>query len=122
MKTKIFFEKSHLESLMLYQIKSCRLPSPVPEYRFHNVRRWRFDLAWPDQMLAVEIEGGTWKAVSRHISGRGFHNDCIKYNSAVMLGWRILRFDGDLVRSGEALKVLEQVLEISVASDGDHGA
>ena len=23
------------------------LPGPVPEYRFHPTRRWRFDYAWP---------------------------------------------------------------------------
>ena len=33
-------------------------PSCVNELVFHPVRRWRFDHAWPTQMIAVEIHGG----------------------------------------------------------------
>ena len=110
MNPQSILKRSHLETLLLNQLKICQLPEPVREYRFHHARRWRFDMAWPDCLLAVEIEGGTWKLKSRHTSGSGFHNDCLKYNSAILLGWRVLRFDGDMVRSGEALKVLEQAL------------
>jgi len=37
-------------------------PEPVREYRFHPKRKWRFDFAWPDCQVAVEIEGGVWRA------------------------------------------------------------
>lgn len=39
----------------------CRdfgLSSPVSEYKFHESRRWRFDYAWPDHKIALEVEGG----------------------------------------------------------------
>ena len=30
---------------------------PQREYRFDDVRKWRFDFAWPSLMFAVEVEG-----------------------------------------------------------------
>jgi hypothetical protein len=63
---------------------------PEQEYRFHGTRRWRFDFAWPDAMVAVECEGGTW-ARGRHTRGKGFENDCYKYNAATAQGWRVFR-------------------------------
>src|SRR6266446_19672 len=36
------------------------LPEPIPEYRFHNSRGWRFDYAWPNHYIACEVEGGIW--------------------------------------------------------------
>jgi hypothetical protein len=36
-----------MTSTLSFQCRAARLPLPVPEYRFHLVRRWRFDLAWP---------------------------------------------------------------------------
>ena len=81
---------SLLERDWLLQVRAARLPAPVLEYRFHPTRRWRFDCAWPEQKLAVELEGGIWQQ-GRHTRGRGFEADCRKYNAAVGLGWRALR-------------------------------
>jgi len=66
-------------------------PAPAREYRFASPRRWKFDFAWPDARLAVEIEGGTWSG-GRHTRGAGYANDCTKYNAAVLEGWRVLRY------------------------------
>jgi hypothetical protein len=65
---------------------------PTPHFRFHPTRKWEFDFAWEPIKLAVEIEGGTFGG-GRHGSGPGFHKDCEKYNEAILLGWRVLRFD-----------------------------
>jgi very-short-patch-repair endonuclease len=67
------------------------LPSPVSEYRFYPTRRWRFDYAYPEKKIAVEIEGGAF-TMGRHTRGAGFIGDMEKYNAATMLGWRILRY------------------------------
>ena len=67
------------------------LPKPVVEFLFHSERKWRFDFAWPQSRLAVEVEGGVW-IQGRHTRGSGFVKDMEKYNAAAMLGWRILRF------------------------------
>jgi very-short-patch-repair endonuclease len=86
------------------EIQLCQLPSPVAEHRFAKdiKRRWRFDLAWPAAMLAVEVDGGTWSG-GRHVTGRGFEGDCEKLNTATLMGWRVLRFTTDMVRRGEAI-------------------
>ena len=80
------------------------LPVPVPEFKFHPTRRWRFDFAWPDRRLAVEIEGGAWIG-GRHTRGAGFINDAIKYNSATEIGWKILRYTPQNIDFNQIRKV-----------------
>ena len=81
------------------------------EYRFHETRRWRFDFAWPAEMVAVEVEGTTkFGAIGRHQSHAGFQGDVEKYAEALLLGWRVLRVTQDDVRSGRALAWLERLL------------
>jgi hypothetical protein len=63
---------------------------PLIEHRFHVTRRWRFDYAWPEHLIALEVEGGVWVG-GRHTSGAGFVKDMEKYNEAACLGWRIIR-------------------------------
>lgn len=85
------------------------LEKPDTEYRFHGKRRWRFDFAWPALMLAVEVEGGQW-VNGRHQRGKGFEDDCEKYNEAALYGWTVLRFTGDMVKDGRALATLLKAL------------
>ena len=100
---------SALELEMLRQIQAAQLPTPKLEHRFHPTRRWRFDFAWTHQHLALEVEGGVWCS-GRHTTGSGFTADCIKYNVALTLGWKVLRVTGSQVKSGQALVWLEQAL------------
>ena len=71
--------------------------SPEREYAFHPKRKWRFDFAWPGIMLAVEIEG------KRHLTYAGFTEDCEKYNTATIMGWRVLRYTPRMVQAGIAI-------------------
>lgn len=98
---------SDLERAFLFHLRAARLPAPVREHRFHPSRRWRFDCAWPELKLAVELEGGTW-IHGRHNRGRGFEADCEKYNAAALAGWRVLRFTAAMVESGAALEQVRQ--------------
>lgn len=66
------------------------LPPPIAEYRFDAPRRWRFDWAWPECRVALEVEGGVWSG-GRHTRGGGFLGDMEKYNRAAELGWRVFR-------------------------------
>ena len=70
------------------------LPTPVPEYKFHPIRKWRFDFAWINMKIAMECEGGTWiKDGGRHNRPKGYKADMEKYNQAQLLGWIILRYE-----------------------------
>lgn len=93
------------EEALAFQLMVVKVGEPTREHRFHPVRRWRFDFAWPDCLIAAEIEGGQW-IQGRHNRGAGFEADCEKYSEAALLGWRIFRFTPAMVKSGYALKVL----------------
>ena len=87
------------------------LPSgAVPEYRFHPTRKWRMDWAWPKHKLALEIEGGAWTR-GRHTRGKGFVADLEKYNTATVMGWRILRVTPKQFSSGEAARIVRAAME-----------
>lgn len=105
---------SQLEALLAFHIKAADLPKPVREYRFHPKRRWRLDFAWPDMKLAVEIDGGIFAnkkgKVGAHVRGAGARADMEKRNEAIILGWRVLRVCGDHVKSGQALRWIEQAM------------
>lgn len=83
---------------------------PVREHVFCPGRRWRFDFAFKDQMVAVELEGGIWTN-GRHTRGSGVIGDMEKYNMAARLGWAVYRFDGGAVHRGEAIDFMVKVLE-----------
>jgi hypothetical protein len=63
----------------------------VTEYRFHPVRKWRFDYAIPDKMIAIEYNG-IMSAKSRHTTVIGYSNDLEKINQAQLLGWKVLQY------------------------------
>lgn len=99
---------SAIEELFALHVRGSKIPVPEREFVFARPRRWRLDFAWPDRMVAVEVEGGTWTG-GRHTRGSGFMEDCEKYANAAILGWTVLRVTSDHVRTGQAVKWLEQI-------------
>lgn len=89
------------------------IPPWQTEYRFHPRRRWRFDFAFPELMIAVEVEGGT-ASYGRIGHGRPerYESDCEKYNQAAVHGWLVLRVTTAMVRDGRALETLAQGLRV----------
>jgi very-short-patch-repair endonuclease len=86
------------------------LPRPIAEHRFHEARKWRFDYAWPEQRVALEIEGGVYTG-GRHTRGKGFEKDCEKYNAATLAGWRVFRVTTGMLNDGRALAILSEALQ-----------
>lgn len=99
---------SELVETLAWQLRAVGL-IPEREVRFHPVRRWRFDLAWPDRRVAVEVDGGTWTG-GRHTTGPGIESDAAKFSEAAALGWRVLRVTRKMVESGQALTLVERAL------------
>jgi very-short-patch-repair endonuclease len=85
------------------------LPLCVSEFRFHPERRWRFDFAWPDNRVALEVEGGAWTG-GRHTRGSGFVKDMEKYNAATVLGWKILRVQPRDLTTKETTDMVKAIL------------
>ena len=102
-------EGGPLQQQLWYHALVLELPLPVMEYCFAPPRRWRFDLAWLDQRLAVEIDGGVWTQ-GRHTRGSGVVKDCEKFAHAAIHGWRVMRVVPQQVKNGQAIRWIEAAL------------
>ena len=106
-KTKKLLSPS--EELFAMQLKVYGIKNFIREHKFHPVRKWRFDFANLELMIAVEIEGGIFNN-GRHSRGSGFTADCYKYAEATVLQWKILRFTSEMVKNGDAIKILSKII------------
>ena len=81
----------------------------VKEYKFHPVRKWRFDYAIIEQKIALEVEGGVWTG-GRHTSPQGFLGDIEKYNTATLMGWRVFRVTPDDLYKTATLNLIKTAI------------
>lgn len=82
----------------------------VSEYRFHQTRRWRFDYAFPELKVAIEIDGGVWN-YGRHNRPAGYIKDMEKFNAAATLGWIVLKFTPQEKYSLKTLSQIQATIE-----------
>lgn len=107
--------KSELEEEFLRQVRAESLLEPEREYVFARPRKYRFDFAWPDQLIAVEIQGGVFSK-GRHVRGKGYEDDCEKFNLAMLMGWHVFQFTGRHIRLQLAVEVVKRALAQRVAA------
>ncbi len=81
----------------------------LTEYKFHPIRKWRFDFANELLKIAVEYQGGIFE-FGGHQRVRGMRNDWAKFDEAQVLGWMVLLFGPDETRSGTAMNVIERAV------------
>ena len=106
-------KREALELAFKMQLRAVRLLDGCEcEHKFHELRKWRFDFAWPDKQLAIEVEGGTKYGNSRHSKGAGFDNDAEKYNTASAMGWTLFRFSSDMIKSGKAIMFVQDYFKM----------
>jgi hypothetical protein len=131
------------EQIFASQCRSYRLPMFETQLRFAKEalgRQWKFDVAFPDFKLAVEIEGLVVRSIlvaeldgdfpvrsnglitnvrdvnrmtvatGRHATVQGFREDTEKYNSAAELGWTVIRFLQSDIKPGHAIAKTQRVL------------
>lgn len=91
MKNIFYPNQSKFYNIIINRIISAKLPMPELEYKFCPTRKFRFDMAYPDIKLGIEIDGSVF-AMGRHTRGTGFIADCRKFNIAASMGWRVLRY------------------------------
>lgn len=80
---------------------------PVAEYNFdaHLKRKHRFDLAFVEQKIAVEVDGGAWTYKGgRHATDK----DREKMNIAASEGWVVFHFSPQMLEK-DPMKCVEQV-------------
>jgi very-short-patch-repair endonuclease len=76
--------ESELERRALAMIKRARLPQPVRQV---PVATYRIDLAYPEAMLAIELDGREY-----HVTRERWNHDLRRQNELELAGWRVLRF------------------------------
>ena len=79
------------------------------EFEFHPTRKWRADFHIIGHELLIEVEGGIWSN-GRHTRGKGYLDDMEKYNAVQELGYRLLRFSTEQVKSGLAVRKIEEMI------------
>jgi len=94
------------------------LPTPVAEYRFAPPRRWRFDWAWLEPRLALEVQGGLFTG-GRHSRGPALLREHEKLNRAAALGWRVCFVVPGQMASGEAVLIAGAALGLCVEQGGE---
>lgn len=80
----------------------------IQEYKFHPDRKWRFDFAIDPEgyKIAIEIEGGTWNN-GAHVRGKGYADNCEKYNQAQILGWKVFRYTSDMLAKNPEQMIID---------------
>ncbi|MDO7481564.1 DUF559 domain-containing protein [Acinetobacter baumannii] len=101
-------QPSECEMVLATHLKACKI-SFEQEYKFHPTRKWRADFLITGTKILVEVEGGIWSG-GRHTRGKGYLGDMEKYNEAAAMGYTVLRFSTEQVKSGLALKKIEQLV------------
>jgi len=77
-----------------------------------GLRDFRFDFAWPDRKIAVEIDGAIAKGgQGGHTSIKGYTDDRQKDCEAAVLGWTVIRVTGQMVKTGYAINVLSRLFK-----------
>jgi len=100
--------KSLAESMLVDDLTDIGYAAEELGYKFHPDRLWRFDLAWPSLMLAIEVDGR-----GRHQTDKGRIDDCQKLNAALELGWRCLRYPANSVKTHKRrARIVEQIVRI----------
>lgn len=76
----------------------------VTEHRFCPGRQFRFDYAWLDLSMAVELDGWGHNNVNRYTS------DVEKGNLATGLGWRVYHVTTRMVKDHSGIHLVAQAL------------
>lgn len=90
--------------------RECGLPEPVFEYRFHPTRKWRLDLAFLPQRLAVEVQGGIFIR-GRHNNGAAMLKEWEKLNTLACMGWRVLYCQPRDLCTGDTVEMIRAALK-----------
>ncbi len=96
--TDAVLPQSYLETRFVQLVRDAELPAPQRQFRISIGDRVAFvDFAYPEQNLAIEIDG-----FESHGGRRAWEGDLDRQNRLVEVGWRVLRFTStDLERHAD---------------------
>ena len=99
---------NEFEAKLARELKTLKIEFEQ-EFEFHPKRKWRADFHLVGKKILVEVEGGIWSG-GRHTRGKGYIGDMEKYNAATMMGYQVIRFSTDQVKSGLAIQKIEMMV------------
>lgn len=99
---------NEFEAKLARELKTLKIEFEQ-EFEFHPKQKWRVDFHLVGKKILVEVEGGIWSG-GRHTRGKGYIGDMEKYNAATMLGYQVIRFSTDQVKSGLAIQQIEKIV------------
>jgi hypothetical protein len=96
-------DQPRVEVLLADALEKAYSRRPETEFHFCD-RGWRLDIAYPDQKIAVEIDG------QHHLNYKRHREDCEKRNAAKELGWNVLAYPASGVTTKKRLpRIVEQI-------------
>ncbi|MCX0336783.1 endonuclease domain-containing protein [Acinetobacter radioresistens] len=99
---------NEFETKLARELKTLKIEFEQ-EFEFHPKRKWRADFHLVGKKILVEVEGAIWSG-GRHTRGKGYIGDMEKYNAATMMGYQVIRFSTDQVKSGLAIQQIEKMV------------
>lgn len=98
-------KESKLERRFDQKLLEADLPPAQKNWFFMDDRDFELDRAWPQQKVAVEIQG-----MAHRIKGK-WKRDIEKRALAMLAGWRVLEVDGATIKDGRAIAWLKELLK-----------
>jgi len=97
--------------LFLAWLANSGFPAAQWELKFdtENDRDWRFDWAWPEAKVALEIQGGTF-VNGRHSRGPALRKEYEKLNAAIVQGWVVIHTLAGEVMTNATARTLRRLL------------
>lgn len=100
-----------LAEVLAAQLRAVGLGHFQREQRFHPTRKWRIDIAFTADLLAIECDGfAAGGKAGRHQRPGGIREDNEKRAELAIAGWRVIHVERTQIRSGVALKWIERAL------------
>ncbi len=101
-------ERRALEEKLALHLRAHQLPH-TREFSLPG-RAFRWDFAFPEARLLVEVHGGIWRNKGAHNTGGAITRDCEKGAYAAGLGWRTFAVTGQQIDSGDAVAWIKKAL------------
>ena len=79
------------------------------EHTFLKDRKYRFDFAFLESKVAVEMQGKIWKK-GRHNTGTGLLDGYEKYNLAVYNGWVVFQLAQEMLKESDLMSIHKDIL------------
>ena len=111
------------QEILLQVWSQSGIPKPIAEHKFSDQGNWRFDYAFLEQRVAVEIQGGLFVVkgarrcpvckqtpAGRHTRGPALRDEYEKLREAAADGWLVLPVPPDEAMSKKFLTQLKRAL------------